>query len=81
MTIPLVTKLKCLNPACSNEWVPRTEYLPKVCPACKNYHWNSADYWQAKLGGGKSVKVKKVHSSRRKETAIDKFRQQHKQST
>ena len=32
-------KRKCL--VCGNKWTSRTQALPKACPGCKSYKWNS----------------------------------------
>ena len=36
-----IQKLKCLRPECGNEWFPRSEQKPKVCPKCKSYKWDT----------------------------------------
>ncbi len=36
-----ITKLKCMYPDCGNEWSPRSDRLPLVCPRCKRYDWNN----------------------------------------
>ncbi len=35
-----IQKLKCLRLKCGNEWFPRSEQKPKVCPMCKSYKWD-----------------------------------------
>lgn len=34
----ILPKLKCFN--CGHEWIPRTNTLPKACPACMHRDWN-----------------------------------------
>jgi len=39
-TVP-VPVLHCAYTDCGNEWVPRTTHMPKVCPKCKRYGWQT----------------------------------------
>lgn len=25
---------------CDHEWVPRDEYIPRICPSCKSPYWD-----------------------------------------
>jgi len=38
VTVPV---LQCMYPDCGNSWVPRTARMPKVCPRCKRYGWQT----------------------------------------
>lgn len=48
-----VPVLKCMY--CGNEWVPRTARMPKVCPRCKRYGWETGTATKRK--GGKNVSI------------------------
>lgn len=69
----VVTKLKCLYPDCGNEWIPRSDRKPKVCPRCKRYGWSNPPAPKQKVQKPGGVNVVK-HSRRRKQSAIDKFK-------
>lgn len=52
--------LHCMYPDCGNEWVPRTVHMPKVCPKCKRYGWETGHKQKRKHRGGKHVDIKKT---------------------
>ena len=41
MTVKQETVLKCICDRCHYEWNPRDEKIPRVCPQCKSYKWNT----------------------------------------
>lgn len=51
-TIP-VPVLHCKYPDCGNDWVPRTTRMPKVCPKCKRYNWETGRTKKRRVKGGK----------------------------
>jgi len=59
-TIPITT-LKCMYPDCGNEWIPRSSKLPKVCPKCKRYGWETGRVRKRKHRGGKNVDRATAH--------------------
>lgn len=57
-TLPaLPAELKCMYDDCGNVWRPRTDRMPKVCPRCKRYGWETGSTRKRK-GGKKNVKTK-----------------------
>ena len=61
-TVP-VPILKCMYKDCGNEWVPRTDRMPKVCPKCKRYGWEEGTTKKRKSTGGKKHVTKMVESA------------------
>ena len=45
---------KCLR--CNHEWYPRSEKMPKWCPACNSPYWNRERKQQGKLVESGGVK-------------------------
>ncbi len=54
---PLPSLLHCMFEDCGNEWRPRTDHMPKVCPRCKRYNWQTGNKRKRK-GGRKHVTAK-----------------------
>ena len=55
-TVPIPI-LHCMYKDCGNEWIPRTSRMPKVCPKCKKYGWETGRTKKRKRKGGKHVNV------------------------
>ena len=59
-----VPVLHCMYPDCGNDWIPRTDRTPKVCPKCKRYGWQTGITRKKKGKGGKdAIKVTKGKSA------------------
>lgn len=88
-----LTRLTCQYEDCGYEWLPRTDHLPKVCPKCKRYDWNTPHPAKASKespgkGGTRNVATagpgshshKGARKRVKKPTAIERFQAQHLES-
>ena len=55
-----VPVLHCMYSDCGNDWFPRTDRMPKVCPKCKRYGWQTGVKQKRKGKGGKHVNMGKA---------------------
>jgi len=46
--------LKCRR--CEHEWIPRSPFLPKVCPSCNSPYWDKEKGWYKKMKEEKKQK-------------------------
>lgn len=65
-----IGELECRR--CGHKWFPRTNRLPKACPKCKHYNWNTAWEVEHEVRRRRSVSARDI--SARKITKKEKVK-------